>query len=130
MKPIISHDEVDHMLSREDEILPSSGFASSVMDAVRREAAAPPPIPFPWERALPGLVAAGLALALVLVVGAVAIAPLLKASTAPQFSMSLPSAWKPISHQSVTYAAIWIVLALLATFVSVKLSMRLASGRA
>jgi hypothetical protein len=76
------------------------------------------------------LVAAGLALALVLVVGAVAIAPLLKASTAPQFSMSLPSAWKPISHQSVTYAAIWIVLALLATFVSVKLSMRLASGRA
>ena len=34
--------EIDRILSREDEILPSSGFAVSVMDAVRREAAAPP----------------------------------------------------------------------------------------
>ena len=44
------------------------------MDAVRREAAAPPPIPFPWKRALPGLVVAGFALALVLVAVVVAIA--------------------------------------------------------
>ncbi len=53
--------EINRILSREDEILPSSGFTVSVMDAVRREAAAPPPIPFPWKRALPGLVAAGFA---------------------------------------------------------------------
>ena len=53
-------DEMDRILSGEDEILPSSGFTVSVMDAVRREAAAPPPIPFPWKRALPGLVLGGL----------------------------------------------------------------------
>ena len=55
-------EEVDRMLSSEDEILPSSGFAVAVMDAVRREAAAPPPIPFPWKRALPGMIVAGLSL--------------------------------------------------------------------
>jgi hypothetical protein len=56
-------DELDRILS-EGEILPSSGFTASVMDAVRREAAAPPAIPFPWKRALPGMIAAVLMLAL------------------------------------------------------------------
>ena len=55
----MSGDDLDQILSEEDDILPSSGFASSVMDAVRCEASAPPPIPFPWTRALPGLVGAG-----------------------------------------------------------------------
>jgi hypothetical protein len=62
--------DLDGILS-EEEILPSSGFAASVMDAVRREAAAPPSIPFPWKRALPGLVAAGLTLALIVLVSVV-----------------------------------------------------------
>ena len=48
------HDDLDHILSEGQDILPSSGFVGSVMDAVRYEAAAPPPIPFPWKRALPG----------------------------------------------------------------------------
>jgi len=121
-------DEVDRILSREDEILPSSGFAVSVMDAVRREAAAPPPIPFPWKRALPGLVAGGLALAVVLVTGIVAIVQVGRTSTAAQFS--LPSGMPPIFHGGIESAAIWTAMALLATLVSVKLSMRLASGRA
>lgn len=127
----MKHDEIDHILSREDEILPSSGFAVSVMDAVRREAAAPPPIPFPWKRALPGLVAGGFVLALALVAGVVAIAQLGSASTAPQLSMSLPSLLTPILglQRNLGGAASWTVLALLVTLVSVKLSMRLASGR-
>jgi len=49
------NDDFDRVMS-EEEILPSSGFAASVMEAVRREAAAPPPIPFPWKRGLPGAV--------------------------------------------------------------------------
>jgi hypothetical protein len=124
---LIRDEEIDRVLSREDEILPSSGFAVSVMDAVRREAAAPPPIPFPWKRALPGLVAAGFALALVLVAIVVAITQ--RASTAPQFSTPLPSLLPPIFQRNLEYAGIWTVMALLVTFVSVKLSMRLASGR-
>ncbi len=122
-------DEMDRILSREDEILPSSGFAVSVMDAVRREAAAPPPIPFPWKRALPGLVVGGLALAVVLVAGIVAIVQFGRTSTTAQFS--LPSGIPPIFslHGGIESAAIWTGMALLATLVSVKLSMRLASGR-
>ena len=71
---LIENDEIDRALSREDDILPSSGFAASVMDAVRREVAAPPPIPFPWKRALPGLVVAGVVLAVVLLAGIVVLA--------------------------------------------------------
>jgi len=129
MKRLIGHEEIDRILSREDEILPSSGFAVSVMDAVRREAAAPPPIPFPWKRALPGLVVAGFALALVLVAGVVAIAQLGKASATPQFSMSVLSVLPLIFQPNLESAAIWTVLALLVAFLSVKFSMRLASGR-
>jgi hypothetical protein len=128
----LGNDEIDRALTLEDEILPSSGFAVSVMDAVRREAAAPPPIPFPWKRALPGLVAGGLALALVLVAGVVTIVRLAGASTAPQLSMYLPSALTHIFglQRNLGSAAGWTLLALLVTFVSVKLSMRLASDGA
>jgi hypothetical protein len=121
--------EIDRILSREDEILPSSGFAVSVMDAVRREAAAPPPIPFPWKRALPGVVVGGLMLALVLVGGVVAIAQAGHA-TGPQVSMSLPSVMPTFFHGGIESAAAWTALSLLAALVSVKLSMRLASGGA
>ena len=130
MRRLTEHDdaEINSILSPEDDILPSSGFAVSVMDAVRREAAAPPPIPFPWKRALPGLVIAGLALVLILIRGVAAIAQLGKATT-PQLSMSMPPVPPPIFHGGIESAAIWTVLALLVAFVSVKLSMRIGSGR-
>jgi hypothetical protein len=48
--------DIDLILARKDDIVPSSGFSASVMEAIAREATAPPPIPFPWKRALPGLV--------------------------------------------------------------------------
>lgn len=132
MRGSAPHDEEDEMnriLSGADEILPSSGFAVSVMEAVRREAAAPPPIPFPWMRALPGLVVGGLALMLVLVAGVVAIARLGRVATTAQFSMRLPSVMPPIFHGGMESAASWTVLALLAALVSVRLSMRMATGR-
>jgi hypothetical protein len=57
-------EELERILSRADEIVPSSGFAANVMDAVQRESAAPPPIRFPWRRAVPGFgAAAALAIA-------------------------------------------------------------------
>ena len=56
----MEHDDLDRFLS-DDEIVPSSGFAARVMDAVRAEASAPPAIPFPWLRALPGIVAMAVA---------------------------------------------------------------------
>lgn len=51
-------EKLDHILSSDDVLVPSSGFVESVMERVREEAAAPPPIPFPWRRFVPGLVLA------------------------------------------------------------------------
>lgn len=56
-------DALDRLLAGDPPLLPSSGFAQSVMEAVQREASAPPPLPFPWLRALPGLVALAAAVA-------------------------------------------------------------------
>jgi hypothetical protein len=51
---------IDHILAGEEELIPSSGFLASVMERVQDEARAPAPIPFPWKRAVPGiLLAAG-----------------------------------------------------------------------
>jgi hypothetical protein len=49
---------MDEILGAEEGLVPSSGFLASVMERVRDEAAAPPPIPFPWKRAVPGFVVA------------------------------------------------------------------------
>ncbi len=130
MERFNGNDELDRILSRDDRIRPSSGFAVSVMDAVRREAAAPPPIPFPWKRALPGLVVGASALALVLGEGVVAIAHSVHAPTAAQFSAARPWLLPSLIQPNLEGAAIWTVLALLASLLSVKLSMRVASGSA
>lgn len=50
-------DELDRILASEEHIEPSAMFAAKVMHAVRREASQPPPLPFPWKRAVPGFAA-------------------------------------------------------------------------
>jgi hypothetical protein len=49
---------IDNILATEDQLVPTSGFLASVMERVREEATAPPPIPFPWKRAIPGILLA------------------------------------------------------------------------
>jgi hypothetical protein len=118
-------DELDRIISREDEIVPSSGFVASVMDAVRQEAAASqpipfPPIPFPWVRALPGFIALGAVLAL-LIAGMVREARL----PAVAYSHTLPDWLDSWTHSLVQANAEWIALALLLTAFSVFLILRL-----
>jgi len=117
-------DEIDRILARGDEILPSSGFAASVMDAVRREAAAPAPIAFPWKRALPGMVVGVFALIVGLVAGVAVIVRLASGSVAPQVTASTPPALPSLFHGGIESGVIWTMLALLMAFVSVKLSTR------
>jgi hypothetical protein len=50
-------EQLDRILTQEDALMPSSGFAASVMDAIQDQAAEPAPIPFPWKLALPGIAA-------------------------------------------------------------------------
>jgi hypothetical protein len=58
-------DNLDRILLDQETLLPSSGFAVSVMDAIQNDASAPEPIPFPWKRALPGIAALLVAMAIV-----------------------------------------------------------------
>jgi len=118
---------IDEILSREDSIVPSSGFVSSVMDAVRQEASVPPPIPFPWKWAIPGLAAAIVAVSALVLQGAAALAG--KSANAP-----LPARWNSAINMFVDGLrdahAGWIFMALLLTWVSVGLSIRQATRRA
>jgi hypothetical protein len=61
----MSFDELERILAAEKGDRPLIGLVSSVMDAVCSQAAAAPPIPFPWRRFLPGAVAMVVALVLV-----------------------------------------------------------------
>jgi hypothetical protein len=110
------HDDLDRILSTEENIVPSSRFVNSVMDAVRREAATPPPIPFPWKRAITGL--AGWAIVLVSFAIALVKAP----PVAPS------PALVAILDRAKETGAPWIALALVLAFASVKLSTRRAGS--
>ena len=58
-------EEIDRTLAGDAaRVRASPRFAAAVMTAVRREAQAPPPLPFPWTRAAPGIAAVVLTLAL------------------------------------------------------------------
>jgi len=47
----------EHLAGPAEQLEPSSGFALSVMEAIAAQTATPPPIAFPWRRALPALAA-------------------------------------------------------------------------
>jgi hypothetical protein len=113
----MKNEDLDRILSADQDIVPSSGFVASVMNAVRDEAGAPPPIPFPWTRALPGLAAAGFAFAYILV----KTVEFLRAGAATQVS---PTAVH-ILDAAKMWGAGWVLLALLLTLASVALSMHL-----
>lgn len=119
-------DQIDRILSREEEIIPSAGFTASVMDTVRREAAVPAPIPFPWKRAWPVLALAAMTIALVPVAIVVAIMQL---SGAPASStpVDVSMFWARLPGWISNPAAGWATGSLLLALISVKFSMRLAS---
>jgi hypothetical protein len=109
-------EEIDRILGGEDEVIPSSGFHASVMEAIHREATAPLPIPFPWKRAWPAFAAAAVALALSLVLVAQS-----GAAGSPVFDALLPAARSA--------GAPWIALSALVTAGSLLFSRRLAGER-
>jgi uncharacterized membrane protein len=108
----MSDEELDRALSQEHEIVPSSGFAGHVMDAVRRETSTPPPIPFPWKWAAPGLATAVALLS----------AFVLTAKNAAPFMTIDPSMVATLVQGANHVGFAWIGLSLLLAFASVKLS--------
>ena len=113
----MERDDLDRFLT-DDEIVPSSGFVARVMDAVRVEADARPAIPFPWWRALPGIVATAVALAAIMAsfvsLGRAAIET---TATPLPAAFSLPGT-----------TAAWLFIALLVCAVPVMVSLRLTRG--
>jgi len=122
----MSQNDLDRILSEDDEIIPSSGFVGSVMEAVRLEAMTPPPIPFPWKRALPGLAMAVLLFARFIILN---FRQLTQAAAAPSFVESLPLQPGLFLQTAVLPPAGWIALVLVLTLGSLMLSRRLAGVR-
>ncbi|HEX3942164.1 MAG TPA: hypothetical protein VHX11_11830 [Acidobacteriaceae bacterium] len=104
------------------EIVPSSGFTSRVMASVGEDAGTPPPLAFPWRRALPAF---GCALILVLCAGLRLLWELRYAAP--------PEANAPAIHLALlakTAAPLgWLAAALAIAWASVKLCLRLAGER-
>jgi hypothetical protein len=113
------HTEIDHILATEEPLVPTSGFLASVMERVREEAAAPAPIPFPWKRALPGMIV----VASILTAGAFEIVRR-GLPAAGEFTLAVPqislAAVRPLEQAG------WVALALGASLFSWMVSKRLA----
>ena len=119
-------DELDRIFSKPEEILPSSGFVNSVMDAVRHEAMVPPPIPFPWKLALPGLIVAGFTFVFACVAS---LMPLVRGAKVLPVEPTLAPQFASAFEAARGVGAGWILLALFLAFASLKLSMHLAGAR-
>lgn len=139
-------DELDRMLAgsfgpphsraaHAESIEPSSGFAASVMERVREEAAAAAalgPIRFPWRRAVPGICMVVLAVAvcatllLLASVGAVRLASHAAFSMTTQSFLGTIAGWTEIAARLQLG---WLAIGLMLAFVLFTLSRGLMEGR-
>lgn len=112
-------DAIDGILAAEEELIPSSGFLASVMERVQEEARTPARIPFPWKRAVPGiLLAAG-----VFGWGAYEFVHV-AIPAARTFTYSAPQL--PVTVQLPLQQAGWVAMALAVSLASWLLSRRIA----
>jgi hypothetical protein len=110
---------IDRILATEDELVPSQGFLAAAMDRIREEAATPPPIPFPWKRALLGMLPLAGAVGWAIYEAIVSVP-----SQAGNFVLRLPSLSAAQVH-SLEDAG-WVAIALTASFCSWLASRQLA----
>jgi len=117
---------LDRALSNDrDSLVPSLGFTDSVMAAVMSQG--PIPLCFPWKRALPGLIAALVALA------GFAAAELWVLEQTPAPASPAGPDWMrmlaPILHRSLSPDTTWTLTAFLIPLVTLWLTRRLLFGR-
>jgi len=113
----VTPEEIDRALARDAAgVRASPRFAAAVMAAVSRDAKAPPPIPFPWTRAAPGIAAVVLGLAL-------AVSSLLSTPSAGNTEQAPPALQRAVeitervgdavATLDARWALIWVVVATL-----------------
>jgi hypothetical protein len=130
--PNPTDDAIDRLLDAQlaavsEELAPSSGFVTSVMESIHAQAAEPAPIAFPWRRVLPGAIAILCGL-LALVAFAIR-----EAGTAPKAAHSSATALWPhlalaltLTPRGMTLG--WILVAACLSIAAVAASLRL-TGR-
>jgi hypothetical protein len=118
----MKRDALDRWLSEDEAIVPSSGFTARVMDAVHREASASPAIPFPWTRALPGLVMTAVALAVAVWSGSLAFND---PSALALLNGRLQSLLLVVADTGTSADVTWLVFAAIVTVVPAMLSLRM-----
>lgn len=118
-------DAIDRNLAGEELLVPSSGFLAAVMERVRDEAIAPRPIPFPWKRALPGMVLAAGAIGWVVYefIRYVAAGGFAGVGSVSSVTIHLPAA-----TQQTLGPVMWIGLAFAVSLASWGLARRMARG--
>ena len=129
----MNENDLDRILSEREEIVPSSGFTASVMEAVQQEAAMPAPIPFPWKWALPGL-----AVSVLLVVGLIVrwiFSGIRAGNSVGSATAALPAGnlFAMLPHGQIAASTLlaleWSALALLVSLAAVRFSMKIATVR-
>ena len=124
----LAGEDIDRALSApSDGIVPSSGFADSVMTAICREASAPAPIPFPWKRAIPGFVAALVALGLLLATLPAALRSSGREPGSLDRAINWPTVAAPLAHHGNDI--VWILTSLAIAAVCLLLCRRLVFPR-
>ncbi len=118
MKP----DDIDKALENEEVITPSPDFLASVMRAVRRQAAALPPLRFPWLRLLPAILAMFVAIMRVFW-------DLIGFLYDPDVLAGFTEQLQQFADVAARFGVQWIVLAVAITVVSLMLSVSLVGGR-
>jgi hypothetical protein len=118
----MNFDDIDDILTHDDDIVPSPEFLALVMRAVRWETTSLPPLRFPWKRALPGFLATFVAIVKVFwdVIG------LLRD---PEHITEFKEQLDYIADLAAGIGLQWIVLAVAITILSLTLSLSLARGR-
>jgi len=121
----VNQEDLDRMLSRQENIVPSFGFVGSVMDAIECAASTPPPIPFPWKHALPGLAACLITLVSFVYL---AFAHFNASSTRSALPRTAPMLAAIIEALNAVDGG-WIAVALLVSAASVFFSLRMVGAR-
>lgn len=115
----MDREPMDRILADEDALEPSSGFLAAVMERVNEEATAPPRIPFPWKRAVPGFVIA----VAVLVWAVVEMSRYARAGV----SLALPHVNLSAAITPAIQQGGWVALALVLAWAGWKLARRLSA---
>ena len=118
--------QLDRILAHEDALVPSSGFAASVMDAIQEQAAEPAPIPFPWKLALPGIAALVAAIVIIVRLTASAIQGMGQNSAGASFlsQTNLDLALSSFAHTQAGPALLALAAALICTLLCSRLGAR------